>query len=476
MDTHKKISEILAGFALGELSEQAQGEVKSHLAQCPQCSDELKRLESLLDCTSRISNLSADEQTHESAKQTILAAVKNQQKESTADPNTNPAFIWRKIMNSKLTKPAIAAGVIIAVLIGISQFGGSIDGASVAWADVIEQISEFRPYVCKMTFKYDGDRPDDTHTVMYMTLSRRREIKNQGSLIQVFDMSQRPVRILVLYPDRKFARETLLLDRGPTKDPDMLRIIAGRQNGTEEDLGLDKINGKPVKVFHSPDKYNEFTVWVNVETSLPERVEIRQTRSNRIVIMEEFEFDVELDESLFDTTAPEDYAVDRVEMAGKTTLIKQEDLAEKADFEAYVLSTKPAWTKEPRIMEVSNVMGIGEDIYMTFAIADDGHHVVLMQSQMMSKMLLSKIRTGELVYTSSNGLKVYRGGPEKWYSNILLESVGNVLPDNPSHDRTGCAIESPSGAVILIAVNGSITDDELFNIADSLVPAAEDLE
>jgi len=312
---------------------------------------------------------------------------------------------------------------------------------------------------------------------MHMTLSRRREIRDESRLIQVFDMSQKPVSILALYPDRKFARETLLLDRGPLKDPDMLRIIASRQNGTEEDLGLDKINGKTVKVFHSPDKINDFTVWVDVETSLPERIEIRQPMSKRTVIIEDFEFDVELDESLFDTTAPEDYAVDRVERAGKETLIKQEELAEKADFEAYVLSTRPAWTKEPRIMEVSNVMGIGDDIYMTFAIADDGRHVVLMQSQMMSKMLLSKIRTGELIYTSeSKGLKVYRGGPEKWYSNILLESVGNVLPDKPSPDRTGCAIESPSGMVILIAVNGPVTDDELFNIANSLAPAAEYLQ
>ncbi|MCK5269657.1 MAG: hypothetical protein KAJ46_02685 [Sedimentisphaerales bacterium] len=390
---------------------------------------------------------------------------------------TKPAFvepnIWRKIMKSKITKLATAAVIIIAVMIGINQFGDSIGGGSVVWADVIEQISEFRPYVCKMTFKYDGDRPNNTYTVMYMTLSRRREIRDQGKLIQVFDMSQRPVSILTLYPDRKFARETLLLDRGPLKDPDMLRIIAGRQNGTEEDLGLDKINGKTVRVFHSPDQHNEFTVWVDVETSLPERVEIQQPTSNRIIIMEEFEFDVEFDESLFDTTAPEDYAVDRIERAGRESFIKQKDLSKKADFEAYVLSTRPAWAKEPRIMEVSNVMGVGDDIYMTFAIADDGRHVVLMQSQMMSKMLLSKIRTGKLVYSSSNGLKVYRGGPEKWYSNILLQSAGNVLPDNPSPDRTGCAIESPSGMVILIAVNGSITDDELFNIADSLVPSKE---
>ncbi|MHC4488739.1 MAG: hypothetical protein ACYSW7_06125, partial [Planctomycetota bacterium] len=38
------------------------------------------------------------------------------------------------------TKLAAAAVIIIVVLIGINQFGGSIDGASVAWADVAERF------------------------------------------------------------------------------------------------------------------------------------------------------------------------------------------------------------------------------------------------------------------------------------------------------------------------------------------------
>jgi len=466
--------EKLVQYLEGLMPEPQRQTIEEHLKDCHLCRAEFKELKNLSERITSDSRALRQTNLEDEVFNRIMRLQNEKLKQ--ADMLNRQSKIWRKIMKSKITKLTAAAIIIIAVLAVMHHFGGSIDGTSVAWADVIEQINEFRPYVCKLTFKYDGDRPDDTHTVMYMTLSRRREIRNQGKLIQVFDMSQRPVRILVLYPDRKVARETLLLDRGPTKDPDMLRIIAGRQNGTEEDLGLDKINGKTVKIFHSPDQHNEFTVWADVETNLPVWVELRQSSSGRTIIMEDFEFVVEFDESLFDTTAPEDYAVDRVEMAGKETVIKQENLAQKADFEAYVLSTRPAWTKEPRIMEVSNVMGIGEDIYMTFAIADDGRHVVLMQSQMMSKMLLSKIRTGQLVYTSSKGLKVYRGGPEKWYSNILLESVGNVLPDKPSPDRTGCAIESPSGMVILIAFNGPVTDDELFNIAESLVPAAEYLQ
>ncbi|MHC4465730.1 MAG: hypothetical protein ACYSYW_04175 [Planctomycetota bacterium] len=48
--------------------------------------------------------------------------------------------IWRMIMKSKITKLAPAAVIIIAVLIGINQFSGSIDGSNVAWAELIERV------------------------------------------------------------------------------------------------------------------------------------------------------------------------------------------------------------------------------------------------------------------------------------------------------------------------------------------------
>lgn len=374
---------------------------------------------------------------------------------------------------SRFTRFAAAAVIIIAVFIGVTQFGG-IDGASVAWADVLEQISEVRPYACRMTFDFDGDRPDLSYRVFRKNLSVRREERDDGSIF-IFDMSQKPVKTLVLYPDKKIAREEVLLARGPLKDPDLLRMIASRQNGMEEDLGLSEINGRTVKGFHSPDKHNEFTVWADVGTNLPVRVELRQSSSGRTIIMEDFEFVVEFDESLFDTTAPEDYAVGSVEMpGGEATIIKTEGIAKDVGFDFYVLSAAPAWANEPRTLKVSNVMGLGDDIYMTCSLAEDGRHVVFMQSEMMSEMLLNKLRTGvrtgegEHVYTSNSGLKVYRGGPEKWYAGILLESVGSMLPDKASADRIGCGIETPDEGVILLAINGPATDEELFNLVESL--------
>ena len=48
--------------------------------------------------------------------------------------------IWRTIMQSKISKLAIAAIIIIAALIGINQFGGSVNITSVAFAEITEAM------------------------------------------------------------------------------------------------------------------------------------------------------------------------------------------------------------------------------------------------------------------------------------------------------------------------------------------------
>ena len=141
MNRHEKINKLLVDFALEELPQQENSEVKTHLAECPQCSSELKRLETLLECTERIRELSADKQICKSAKQAVLASVESREmKQQTTRLNISPALIWRTIMKSPITKLAAAAVIIIAVLIVINQFGGSIDGATTAFAQITENM------------------------------------------------------------------------------------------------------------------------------------------------------------------------------------------------------------------------------------------------------------------------------------------------------------------------------------------------
>jgi len=78
----------------------------------------------------------------ENLEQKLLAALDRQSQHKLKALKTR-RFIMkgRFIMKDRITKLAVAAAVIVAVSIGINYLGGSIDGASVAWADVVEQFN-----------------------------------------------------------------------------------------------------------------------------------------------------------------------------------------------------------------------------------------------------------------------------------------------------------------------------------------------
>ena len=65
-----------------------------------------------------------------------------QEKVLKAKPAISESHIRTTLMNSRFIKLAAAAVIIIAVLIGISQFGGFFDGSSVAWADISRRLND----------------------------------------------------------------------------------------------------------------------------------------------------------------------------------------------------------------------------------------------------------------------------------------------------------------------------------------------
>jgi hypothetical protein len=152
--------------------------------------------------------------------------------------------------------------------------------------------------------------------------------------------------------------------------------------------------------------------------------------------------------------------------------ISVQRMAEKAKFETYTFSPNPLWTTQAQITELNF---FGQHTFITAYQADDGRHVVLTQDSSYKKRLEPKIKEqGQIEYTSPNNFKLWRGGNrEKWFSEILLKSAGHIIDDAPADNRTGCAIESPTNAFLLLAVNGPVTGQELHQLVNSLIPAAE---
>ena len=151
--------------------------------------------------------------------------------------------------------------------------------------------------------------------------------------------------------------------------------------------------------------------------------------------------------------------------------IPAQRMAEKAKFETYIFSSNPSWASQAQITELNF---FGQHTFTTIYRADDGRDVVLLQGASYKKKLAPKIKEqGQIVYTSPDNFKIWRGDREKWFSEILLKSAGHVIDNAPADDRTGCAIESPTSAFLLLAINGPATEQELHQLVNSLIPAAK---
>ena len=90
--------------------------------------------------TSRLNIDTKPNPAHRETLRRRMLSVFNETAQQAQKRTTPLGVLRRTIMKSPITKLAAAAVIIIAALIGVHQFGGSIDGASVAWADVIEKL------------------------------------------------------------------------------------------------------------------------------------------------------------------------------------------------------------------------------------------------------------------------------------------------------------------------------------------------
>lgn len=305
--------EDIAALVLGELDPPAAESLNRHIQDCERCRDfrealaaQEAELRSTFDVMAR--GVGRVEQLAERFD------------ESASTPTIRAASPLRRLIGGVRTmrpsrKILAAAAAIALTFTGLASWlmpGRTAPG--LAFATVVEQIRVFRPYSCLYTWEHEGKAPY-SYRLMRPDLSRRREVRPNGTIL-VFDLSQQPVRMLTLNPGAKSAVETTLLNTAPTQDPDFLRMVAGMAGRDVEDLGRKEIDGRSAQGFHRPDTVNDLTVWADPKTGLPIRIELVQPALSRRLTLNEFQFDVAFDESLFSTTAPQGYTVRKVEEDG----------------------------------------------------------------------------------------------------------------------------------------------------------------
>lgn len=221
-------------------------------------------------------------------------------------------------MKSPIVKLAAAAVIIIAVFIGIHQFGSSAP----AFAEVIQPLLTARTAAFKFTSHIEGG-PTETMNCMVMEDGRTREIR-PGGVIRILDKNQN----IMLYPAGKkaviFKRINIPEDqRSQTAEQsDMfheireeLRQAKDAKDESVQFLGKQEIDGV-IAFGYRTGKNGDRTVWADAETLLPIRIEYSLDKAGPTgvkgtITYSDFVFNVEMDESLF--VVPEGYDVNTLE-------------------------------------------------------------------------------------------------------------------------------------------------------------------
>jgi outer membrane lipoprotein-sorting protein len=380
------------------------------------------------------------------------------------------------IMKSPITKLAAAAVIIIAVLIGVNQFGGSIDGASVAWAQVVEQINNYTKYKCRQRVVREQGPQLPTMQVYHLNLSQRRQEVEDGS-IHIIDMRGTDAITVELYPDQKKATVTKLIGFGPRKDPHIIEMVKRFEQESTERLGTKKVNGKILHGFrHQPNKYNDFTVWVDPETKLPVEIELKHPQRGQTIFLDEFEFDFELDASAFSTEIPDGYEVKTIIQDYRPVESKEitaQEIRSGLNHTAYTVGKLP-WLEKLIIMQAVDPLVRAGKVYMTGIVSDDDNNIIIDQWNTHSdykEAFMELILKEQLVMEAPSGAKLYTQDSE--YARIFLESFAKANPEffdikNLSEDRFARMIVMPDGTIMGLSANKQMSNEKLQELVESL--------
>jgi hypothetical protein len=255
----------------------------------------------------------------------------------------------------------------------------------------------------------------------------------------------------------------------------MLAMLARMRKGESENLGIQNIDGAEAEGFRTVSPHNDITIWADTQTGLPVKIEVVHPKAKQKIVMDRFDFETKLDDSLFLTTPPEGYELNEKHegLDLKAAVVTKEQLRQaKTGYPVYILKSKLSWTLEPTIIE-GNVPGESDmKLHGIAATSKDGRHISLAQCSAYN-MLKEKIRDGGNKCLEINGFTVWNGGPEKWYSKIALECVQGMIPPGISEGRTGYAIETPVDTIIIVGINGVLTDEELLEMVKALELSTE---
>jgi len=234
--------------------------------------------------------------------------------------------IWRTIMKSRTSKLVAAAVIIIAALIINYQFSTS----GVAWGALVEKIERSETVVYHLTTNVvmqnmpQGQTPK-TETIAYYSSEYGTRVENYINDQLSFIMYLNPIEnifISVMPEQKKFMR---VIDKSPDElqqiaEKDDPRVMVRHMMSAEyKQLGRDNIKGIDVEGIECTGPavmggmFEDATarLWVEIGTDFPVRIEIEGIiaggQMELGMVIDDFQWNVELDPALFVPDIPSDY-------------------------------------------------------------------------------------------------------------------------------------------------------------------------
>jgi len=233
-----------------------------------------------------------------------------------------------KIMKSPLTKIAAAAVIIIAVLIGLNFFSDSVSITSTAYAEIVERLHNART----LTYVVETNTSIEWMPSMRMEIAFREpgymRMSAPGGFVSVVD-SIRGKGITILPPRKQFIEMDISnLQKDPAQQNiDVIERLRSLPERADEELGTREIDGRVVQGYRVTEEGLINTIWIDTQTRNLVLVEMDFLNAPGMSgTMSDFQFDVELDDSLFDLTPPEGYT--RMEIQVDTDEVSEQDLIE----------------------------------------------------------------------------------------------------------------------------------------------------
>ena len=252
-------------------------------------------------------------QNHDRLRNELMASLPEQTPEPATRSWVGRGWQWTgetKMRRHIRSLAAAAAIIVFAFLAGTTLFKGA---GSVVFADVIQPLLTAQTVIYNMTIGTDSDAP----VIQDMIAGRRIRRTVEGvEGVSIIDMDS--WRILVLDPSERKATYYDLKGL-PQKLPNPLErlrnLITELQdspNFVVEELGIQDIDDRELIGFHARCPRAELTIWADPETKVPVRIEVQEGQI--LIVCKDYQFDVDMDESLFSMEVPEGYALHETEL------------------------------------------------------------------------------------------------------------------------------------------------------------------